>query len=723
MTKIIHHPTVAVDTGDDDYLPDFADQTLAQDTPKRPRGRPVGSYGKTTNTDKLHSCDFYFFRAVIERIDAGEAADRYLAHRGTMDKRTAVVFARRLAGRIQRSINEILEITEREKALKAYETLTKVDKPAFVGPSLEEFAERFDQDMYSEAELMELYQDEYGAGQYDLNAESNIKAKRNALNWLSERLARFPSSKEPVGQWIDKSIAAKVREFGVLTLGDLIDWINMTGRRWFDKLENVGQRRAKRLMVFLLQNEDLFEHGLSKRVRFELPPEFVIDRGDTLQDQNGLSVLKGSFVTVASAHAPALATGEGVQTLGIVPMEALAWPPALLGEDGVFRHRGPNTYNATNDREAIEAWFKTLEEKSPATQESYRRAVERLVLWSVVEQRCSLSSLNTIDFTEFRDFLRAPPPHWCSRFPTMRYSEEWRPMRGPMGDASIKATMSAVATLYADLLQCGYLSANAVASVRTAKRQEIQMDVMRSFSDDDLMAIQRTFEKKSDGASKRRLLAILLLFQTSGMRRSEAANLTWGKLAPMRVNNRISEEWAATFEGKGKKERCVPLKAATIAALNAHLQDRMDLVTTKALPYASLEKKDTPVLSILDERLTKRAAGSSNSPEASPRTGNANGALSAARIYMILKRFFKEVGQTIESEGGMQGQADFNKASTHWLRHTFAHQALNGSNRDLPAVQQILGHADLGTTGRYVKADMASRIAAVGGVVAFDQVK
>ncbi len=33
-------------------------------------------------------------------------------------------------------------------------------------------------------------------------------------------------------------------------------------------------------------------------------------------------------------------------------------------------------------------------------------------------------------------------------------------------------------------------------------------------------------------------------------------------------------------------------------------------------------------------------------------------------------------------------------------------------------VQQLLGHADISTTGIYVKADMASRVAAVLGVEA-----
>lgn len=82
---------------------------------------------------------------------------------------------------------------------------------------------------------------------------------------------------------------------------------------------------------------------------------------------------------------------------------------------------------------------------------------------------------------------------------------------------------------------------------------------------------------------------------------------------------------------------------------------------------------------------------------------------SRAAIDQALSRLTKE-GRLIT------GQADFLKASAHWLRHTFAHQALAGSDRDLAAVQQILGHADIGTTGIYVKADLADRVAAVEGL-------
>lgn len=713
-----HHPTTVFDA--DDEVPNYkvgpADPG-ADAIVKRPRGRPKGSLGKTTNTNPLLSCDFYFFRACLEKIDVGDAADRYLAHRGSMDRRTAVVYERDLRGRIQRAINFI---DERDKAQAQFNSILAKEVPVFFGPTLAEFATRFEEDMFSENELLELYEEEYGCSQ-PLAGENTLKQKRDALNWLFMRLATFPKSDQPVGLWIDQSIEKQVRQFGVITLGNLIDWINLTGRRWFDKLEGVGKHRAQRILIFLLQNEKHFERGLSNRLRFALESKYVLDEPAYEDALVIYGTGQNDVVSVPVRRDDSHATD--VQMFGIVPFESLNWPPELLGQDGVFRSHTPNTFAVNNDREAIEAWFKTLAEKSTSTQESYRRSVERLVLWSVVERRCSLSSLTTLDFTAFRDFLRDPPPHWCSRFPAMRYSQEWRPMRGPMGDASVQATMSAVATLFADLTTCGYLSANAVASVRTAKRQAMQMDVMRSFAEEDLQAIKRTVAEMKSGMSKTRLLATLLLFQTSGMRRSEVANLKWGQIAPVRLNNRISDSWAATFTGKGNKERIVPLQDETIEALKAHLADRLALVDEKVLPkeYAAIKLEDTPVLSILEYGLTKRKAGKGDTPADSLREGNKNGALSASRIYMVLKRFFKEVAKTVESEGGQAGQAKFEKASTHWLRHTFAHQALAASDRDIAAVQQILGHTDIGTTGLYVKADMTSRVAAVKGVVGFNR--
>src|SRR5690606_41309343 len=59
----------------------------------------------------------------------------------------------------------------------------------------------------------------------------------------------------------------------------------------------------------------------------------------------------------------------------------------LLGDDGLFRSHRPNTLKAHTDREAVQAWFATLAEKSAATQDSYRRAVERLILWALVERQ------------------------------------------------------------------------------------------------------------------------------------------------------------------------------------------------------------------------------------------------------------------------------------------------------------------------------------------------
>lgn len=701
-------PVVVQDTEDDTALTGPVAGKGGTEISKRKRGRPHGSVSRTTqNEEVLYATDFYFLRAILENIDHKDAAERYLAQKGPMDRRTAVAYERRLRRTMQRAIKLHRDSEEAQTHLE------HLDAPILqvsLGPTLEEFAQRFDEDMYSEAELIELYQDEYGAQPGTAAPASGVtlKSKLHALAWLRDRLAVNPGADDPAELWIERGIAEQVRSFGVLTLGNLVDWINLTGRRWYEKVPRVGRNRSKRVLVFLLQNEESLGKSLSPRIRFPLDERYLVqDRPQAAQQQIG--------TTVSAAQSPGAIVTVQTQVYGIVPMESLDWPMDLLGADGVFRSLNPNTYSANNDREAVQAWFRTLKEKSPATQESYQRAIERLVLWAVVERRQALSSLNTDDVVRFRDFLRAPPPHWCSKFPVMRYSADWRPLRGALGDAAVQQTMSAVATMYADWMECGYLGANAVGSVRSAKRKELRMDVMRSFAEEDLVVIRSTLEKVKDGPSKRRLRAIILLYQTSGLRRGEGGNLTWGMLEPVRLENRISSHWAVTFTGKGNKERKVPIQSVVVEALEHHYEDRLALVEAGKLPYAKMEKKDTPLLSVLDDRLTKTEAGAGDEAHDAARTGNATGALADGRIYGILKAFFKQVSL---QPGLVQGQADFLKASTHWLRHTFAHQALAGSNRDLPAVQQILGHADIGTTGIYVKADMAARVAAVEAVKA-----
>ena len=88
--------------------------------------------------------------------------------------------------------------------------------------------------------------------------------------------------------------------------------------------------------------------------------------------------------------------------------------------------------------------------------------------------------------------------------------------------------------------------------------------------------------------------------------------------------------------------------------------------------------------------------------------------MSSARIYGLLKGFFKECAK----QAGPKN-SDFLAASTHWLRHTFAHDTLaaNEGHADvLPVTQTLLGHASISTTMIYVKADVSARKRAVDNI-------
>jgi integrase/recombinase XerC len=157
----------------------------------------------------------------------------------------------------------------------------------------------------------------------------------------------------------------------------------------------------------------------------------------------------------------------------------------------------------------------------------------------------------------------------------------------------------------------------------------------------------RTEGENPDRATQSRNLALLMLLYGVGLRISEALNLT----------RRAVEGDSLRVLGKGNKERIVPLPLPVKSALNHWL-----------------------------------SANNSLAPEAPLFPGRAGKPLTARNIQKLLQNTRTALGLPAH-------------ATPHALRHSFATHLLHGG-ADLRTVQELLGHAQLATTQRYLAHDM-----------------
>ncbi len=148
-----------------------------------------------------------------------------------------------------------------------------------------------------------------------------------------------------------------------------------------------------------------------------------------------------------------------------------------------------------------------------------------------------------------------------------------------------------------------------------------------------------------------RMNALLELAYGSGLRVSELMSLP--------LSSYSNKRRAMLVRGKGDKERLVPLSQPAHAAVAAYLEVRQRFLPKKA--------KASPYLF--------------------PSHGK-DGYLSRIRFYQMLKDAAAKAG------------LPFKKIHPHSLRHAFATHVLSGG-ADLRSLQQMLGHADIGTTQIY----------------------
>ena len=160
--------------------------------------------------------------------------------------------------------------------------------------------------------------------------------------------------------------------------------------------------------------------------------------------------------------------------------------------------------------------------------------------------------------------------------------------------------------------------------------------------------------RRRRGAEGLRLTALLELLYASGLRVSELVALPASAGDPARLR----ATGALLVRGKGSKERMVPLNDASIDAIAAYRQVR-DRFLAKGRP----------------------------SPWLFPSRG-LEGHLTRRRVGQLLRELALEAG------------LDPARLSPHVVRHAFATHLLD-NGADLRSVQQMLGHADIGTTQIY----------------------
>ena len=505
----------------------------------------------------------------------------------------------------------------------------------------------------------------------------------------------LPRPGDHLSFWLRRRIATLLKQEGCLTLGDLINMINVRGHRWYVPIPRIGEKKALAIVGWIRAQSLLKD----------------------LLDESSLMPVVLEETTVELN--PVLPT--------LVPLSRIALPRSMTGEDGINRCRAFGQISAKNDLEAIQAYLiKHNEREFPKTHRSYRKELERYLLWCILICRKPLSSILADDCEQYKAFLSSPDSSWIGdKKPYLRaprHSLRWRPFAKVPSPESQKYAVNVIRTFHAYLVNVNYLMGNPWKEVNDPKviapitKLQIEkalpsslwrklsapggiLDELCDTPEDELRKrYPSTGTKKAISAQFRVARAILLLLGESGLRREEAATATRETLRPAPESTKGF--WELTVVGKGMKQRTVFFPGRVVDAIRAHWEDR-GIVLEDA-------HNDTPLFApvvIPDTRTAKNrhlTTYSEGSPVETPYSVDAFGRL----VAITLTRIAQDV--LLDFELGERNALMM--ASTHAMRHTFGTTAVE-NDKPLDVVQFLMGHASLDTTTIYTKAPRKRAIA------------
>jgi site-specific recombinase XerD len=281
---------------------------------------------------------------------------------------------------------------------------------------------------------------------------------------------------------------------------------------------------------------------------------------------------------------------------------------------------------------------------SPATLAAYRRDVEGIATrLAALEDLGDLDGLTVADLD--RTALRAAFSSWASDHAA----------------SSVRRAHSAWSNFFDFLVSEGVRDGNPMAAIPKPKTPSSLPRSIRAR--DAVRLLFRTASQVDDRAREpwpTRDLAVIATFCVTGIREAEAAGLDVGSLAGEAGARRLE------VRGKGGKVRPVPIDPALERVLDAYQRERSD-----RFPRHDL---DHPATALFVDTRGRR--------------------LTVDQIRYLVEKLYVRAGIRAQVPPG---------ALVHALRHTFATAALE-AGADVVELQELLGHASLETTRRYLSA-------------------
>ena len=213
--------------------------------------------------------------------------------------------------------------------------------------------------------------------------------------------------------------------------------------------------------------------------------------------------------------------------------------------------------------------------------------------------------------------------------------------RRGLSPKSLQRRLSACRSFYRWMLRLGRIGANPAEAIRAPKAGRKLPQVL------DVDEAVQLVEVATDAPLGLRDRALLELFYSSGLRLSEVCALHW--------NDLDFAQGLVTVLGKGSKQRVVPVGSHARTALQA---------------------------------LREQAGGTS---DAFVFPGRGGRQISGRAVQLRMRKVARQQGV-------------YKRVHPHLLRHSFASHMLESSG-DLRGVQELLGHADIGTTQIYTHLD------------------